>query len=751
MKTLNLKVYGIVQGVGFRPFVSRNALALSVKGSVSNKGSYVDIYMQGENSEKLTDIILTSPPERACIFFWEKSYSDREEYTDFEISESEKEKGEIFVSPDIALCPTCEKELFDKNNKRYLHPFINCTQCGPRLTITDHMPYDRERTSMKSFPMCKECEREYYDPSSRRYDAQPVCCNSCGPKVYIIGKDIQDKEAISYARKALNQGKILALKGIGGFHICCDATNVQAVKRLRELKHRPSKPFALMFKDVREVKKHCHISPEEEKLLTGWQKPIILLEKKEDSPLPDILAPESKTLGTFLPYSPLHALLFSLPDHQNISPVLVMTSGNPHGAPICRNDEQALKYLSGFCDIILSHDREILIRADDTVTDFYRNKPYMIRRSRGFAPLPIVVNEKLKGDGIAIGGELKNTFCLAKKNLLYPSPYIGDIGDIRSFTVLEHSIKKMTELFEAEPKWIVCDKHPLYHTTRIAEDLSYKLDIPLVKLQHHYAHILSCMAENDFNSKVIGVAFDGTGYGDDGAIWGGEFFVCDRENYKRVASVMPFMQPGGDLSSKEGYRVAASLLEEENYRKNPHICDKNTYTVIQNMKKTGINTVLSTSCGRLFDAVSSILNIRQASTYEGDAANALMYYAQLCKDEKYLPFSPLTVEEDSLLRLNTTNFINRLSREEGDKISLSYRFHAVLSDMVAEACKIIREKYNINTCALSGGVFQNKLLLRLCVERLESKGFKVLIHSLIPPNDGGLCLGQAYYNLKEEI
>ncbi len=749
MRTINLKVYGIVQGVGFRPFVAREALNLAVKGYVANKGSFVDIYMQGENSEKLVSHILSSPPKRAHIFFSERFEIDEKEYTAFVIAESEKEKGEIFVSPDIALCPTCEKELFDKNNKRYLHPFINCTQCGPRLTITEGMPYDRERTSMKSFPMCSECEREYYTPASRRYDAQPVCCNDCGPHVYIVDTDITNGKAISFARKALSEGKIIAIKGIGGFHLCCDATNEKTIERLRKLKSRPFKPFALMMKSIKEVKEHCTLDKAREKMLSDWQKPIILLEKKESSPLPESIAPNSKTLGVMLPYAPLHALLFNYPDNIDLSTTLVMTSGNPHGAPICITDEQAKEYISPFCDLILSHNREILIRADDTVTDFFKNKPYMIRRSRGFAPLPIVVDEHLKGEGLAIGAELKNTFCIAKKNLLYPSPFIGDIGDIRSYTVLEHTVKKMTELFEAKPEWVVCDKHPLYQTSEIAEQLSKNLNVPLIKLQHHYAHILSCMAENKINNQIIGIAFDGTGYGDDGSIWGGEFFVCDRKSYERVGSIMPFMQPGGDLSSKEGFRIAASVLDEESYQKNTHICDKNTYDVIKKMNGEKINSVLSTSFGRLFDAVSAILDIKKSSTYEGDAANNLMYCAQLYDKTEYEPFYPL-IRKDEIIRLNTTEFINKLAQKKADPPALAYEFHAVLADMVAEACKEIRKQYELNTCALSGGVFQNRLFLTLCCERLENFGFEVLTHSLVPPNDGGLCLGQAYYNLKEE-
>ena len=492
MKTEMIRVYGIVQGVGFRPFVSREASDLGLFGTVANKGSYVEIHAQGSEKavDELKKALESRPPERSVIMEIISAHTDEPPFDSFEIIESEKEKGDIFVSPDIAVCEKCKGELFDKTNRRYHHPFINCTQCGPRLTIMDSMPYDRVRTTMADFPMCKDCEEEYTDPATRRYDAQPVCCNKCGPEVYIIGSEKKGAEAITAARKAVMAGKIIAVKGIGGFHLCCDAKNESAVKRLRELKNRPSKPLAVMLKDISAARRECDFGEVQEKLLTGWQKPIVLLEKKTSGSLCESVAPGNPTVGVMLPYAPLHLLLFDYDDGVEMTDSLVMTSGNVRGAPICRSDEDALSEIAGFCDLILSHNRRILIRSDDTVMDTFEGKPYIIRRSRGYAPLPVMTSCSDKGQTLAIGGELKNTFCIRKGSLYYLSSYVGDMADIRTVKALEESVKRMCELLEATPQNVVCDMHPKYNTVAFAEGL----DLPLKKVQHHYAHILSCMA-----------------------------------------------------------------------------------------------------------------------------------------------------------------------------------------------------------------------------------------------------------------
>lgn len=759
MKTEMIRVYGIVQGVGFRPFVSREASDLGLCGTVANKGSYVEIHAQGSEKavEDLKKALENRPPERSVIMEIISARADEPPFDSFEIIDSEKEKGDIFVSPDIAVCEKCKGELFDKTNRRYLHPFINCTQCGPRLTIMDSMPYDRVRTTMADFPMCKDCEEEYTDPATRRYDAQPVCCNECGPEVYIIGSEKKGAEAITATREAVMAGKIIAVKGIGGFHLCCDAKNESAVKRLRELKNRPAKPLAVMLKDISAVRRECDFGEVQEKLLTGWQKPIVLLDKKTSGSLCESVAPDNPTVGVMLPYAPLHLLLFDYDDGVEMTDSLVMTSGNVRGAPICRNDEDALSEIAGFCDLILSHNRRILIRSDDTVMDTFEGKPYIIRRSRGYAPLPVMTSCSDKGQTLAIGGELKNTFCIRKGSLYYLSSYVGDMADIRTVKALEESVKRMCELLEATPQNVVCDMHPKYNTVAFAEGL----DLPLKKVQHHYAHILSCMAENDYSEKVIGVSYDGTGFGTDGTIWGGEILLCDRTGFERMGSIKPFMQVGGDLSSKEGWRIAAMIAGSAYGERGGEICEKlgictaKEYKLLSIMAEKKVNAVSSTSAGRLFDAASAVLGIRRSSTFEGEASMALQFAAEKFSREPfgiYEPMEKLTAEKEGRIMLCTQALIKRLCQgmQNGeDKNRLAYEFHSLLADMTAQACRTISERTGVKVCALSGGVFQNKLLLKMVKCRLEKMGLRVLIHSLVPANDGGIALGQAFY-LNEE-
>lgn len=759
MKTEMIRVYGIVQGVGFRPFVSREASDLGLCGTVANKGSYVEIHAQGSEKavEELKKALENRPPERSVIMEIISARADEPPFDSFEIIDSEKEKGDIFVSPDIAVCEKCKGELFDKTNRRYLHPFINCTQCGPRLTIMDSMPYDRVRTTMADFPMCKDCEEEYTDPATRRYDAQPVCCNECGPEVYIIGSEKKGAEAITATREAVMAGKIIAVKGIGGFHLCCDAKNESAVKRLRELKNRPAKPLAVMLKDISAVRRECDFGEVQEKLLTGWQKPIVLLDKKTSGSLCESVAPDNPTVGVMLPYAPLHLLLFDYDDGVEMTDSLVMTSGNVRGAPICRNDEDALSEIAGFCDLILSHNRRILIRSDDTVMDTFEGKPYIIRRSRGYAPLPVMTSCSDKGQTLAIGGELKNTFCIRKGSLYYLSSYVGDMADIRTVKALEESVKRMCELLEATPQNVVCDMHPKYNTVAFAEGL----DLPLKKVQHHYAHILSCMAENDYSEKVIGVSYDGTGFGTDGTIWGGEILLCDRTGFERMGSIKPFMQVGGDLSSKEGWRIAAMITGSAYGERGGEICEKlgictaKEYKLLSVMAEKKVNAVSSTSAGRLFDAASAVLGIRRFSTFEGEASMALQFAAEKFSREPfgiYEPMEKLTAEKEGRIMLCTQALIKRLCQcmQNGeDKNRLAYEFHSLLADMTVQACSTISERTGVKVCALSGGVFQNKLLLKMVKCRLEKMGLRVLIHSLVPANDGGIALGQAFYLNKE--
>ena len=810
--TKQIRVYGIVQGVGFRPTVSRHAATHQIRGSVSNKGPYVEIFAQGpeEAVDGFISDIENKPPKRAAILKMNiEPVEEAEDFTEFAIIESEKTKGEIFVSPDIAICDECKEEMFDPKNRRYLHPFINCTCCGPRLTILDALPYDRERTSMKEFPMCPDCAKEYYDPATRRYDAQPVCCNECGPEVYLIGREERGRDAIIYTRRTIAEGGIVAIKGIGGFHLCCDATNEEAVKRLRELKKRPAKPFAIMAKDENVVKRECIVTPEQEAILTGHQKPIMLLDRRSNERIPaggndfaiseekqlklknetkqantngarlaPSVAPGNPKVGVMLPYAPVQLLIFQYDDGIEMPDLLVMTSGNTSGAPICRDDEEAVAELSHLCDAILSHDRKIRIRADDTVMDFYKNEPYMIRRSRGYAPLPFMTSVDWKGQVLAVGGELKNTFCIGVDSRFYPSPYVGDLEDLRTVKALQETIHRFRTLLEVEPKVVVCDLHPKYNSTVVAENLGF----PMLQVQHHYAHILSCMAENDCQEPVIGVAFDGTGYGTDGTIWGGEVLLADYQDFTRFGSITPFLQIGGDASAKEGWRIAVSLIWQISESKDEAmqiiqklgLCEEKEAKVQLAMLERKINAVESTSAGRLFDGISAILGIRKKSSFEGEASMALEFAAEAYEKrsgEKKINVLDggqkcLTESADDGRELLLTSRLVRAAVEVVSNIGenavaedtfdqdliekAAYEFHKGLAEQIVAACVHAAEKTGCRTAALSGGVFQNGLLLRLTEDGLIANGFHVLTHQMIPPNDGGIALGQAFYGMNHE-
>ena len=764
--TWRIRVYGIVQGVGFRPTVSRHATSNGICGTVCNKGPYVEIYAQGQKKqmEGFLKALEVQPPKRAAIL--KINTEDVTAETDmhfetFDIIESEKTKGEIFVSPDIAICEECKEEMYDPKDRRYLHPFINCTCCGPRLTILDTLPYDRERTSMKEFPMCPDCAEEYEDETTRRYDAQPVCCNKCGPEVYLIGRSERGRDAITYTRRMISEGKIVAIKGIGGFHLCCDATNEEAVQRLRTLKRRPAKPFAVMAKDESVVKRECVVTPEQEMILTGHQKPILLLDKENGGRLAPSIAPGNPKVGVMLPYAPVQLLIFQYDDGIKMPDILVMTSGNTSGAPICREDTEAVAELSHLCDAMLSHNRKIRIRADDTVMDFYKNEPYMIRRSRGYAPLPFMMSTDWKGKVLAVGGELKNTFCIGVDSRFYPSPYVGDLEDLRTVKALQETIQRFQTLLEVHPQVVVCDLHPKYNSTVVAEELGY----PIVKVQHHYAHILSCMVENDCQESVIGVAFDGTGYGTDGTIWGGEILLADYEDFTRFGNITPFLQIGGDISAKEGWRIAVSMIygytkDRElagEIMKKLDLCSEKESKVQFAMADRKLNAVLSTSVGRLFDAVSAILGIRHKSSFEGEASMALEFAAEAYEQKDHEQkqnekIDPLVYEEDGHVILNTQLLVQRIVKAKlqgADSGRLAYWFHEILAEQITAVCVEARNVSGRQKAVLSGGVFQNRLLLRLTEERLTEEGFEVLRHRMVPPNDGGIAVGQAAYGMAQ--
>ena len=858
------RIYGIVQGVGFRPFIKRLADSYEIKGIVCNYGPFVEVVAKGdeETLAAFRQAVVSEAPERAAIIKVEEfeienditeyensaclssCYSEMDSngsscesinFAEFTIVESSETEGEIFIPPDLAICDECKKELLDPADRRFHHPFINCTQCGPRLTIIENLPYDRERTGMKMFPMCKKCEAEYTDKASRRMDAQPVCCNECGPEYYMLYEKSTDSEsgqeqlprgdeALQTIAGILKSGGVAAVKGIGGFHLACNAKDNDAVMTLRSRKKRPVKPLAVMMRDIETVKKYCILSSAQESELKSPAAPIVLLEKKNDGgSLAEDVAPGNPALGVMLPYAPVQILLF---EYSGLE-AMVMTSGNISGSPICSTDEEVLGVLSGFTDGILSNSRPILTRADDSVMDFLDGMPYMIRRSRGFAPLPVRVelgtddidnaagyyngqadisvvakSDSNKNIGteddkriknrktvLAIGGELKNTFCIGVGNLFYPSSFIGDLSDIRASEVLEETVYRfedMLQIPERRPDVIVCDLHPDYQSVRLAEKLAAQSGAKLVKLQHHYAHVLSCMAENDYMNRTIGISFDGTGFGEDGSIWGGEIMVCDARGFERKSHITPFMHIGGDTASKEGWRIAVSMLRDicvHDTEMEPYddsvkrifethvesgVLSANELAMQIQMVKKGIGAVISTSAGRLFDAVSAVLGICCKSSFEGETAMALEFAAERYADrdkvlseytgfkEKYSPVnrsfnteSLLTKDKASSLsagNIHTAWIFENICKGLLDGLSadmLAYAFHDMLAEETAKVTSAISDGSAISTAALSGGCFQNRLFTKLLKEKLEGNGMDVLMHSMIPANDGGLALGQA--------
>ena len=691
------RVFGIVQGVGFRPFVSRLAAAHAILGSVCNKGSYVEILAQGSDRDMAAfrRALTTNAPERAAIMRVTEKALPLFVAQGFAIIESAREEGAVFVSPDIAVCERCRRELFDPRDRRYLHPFINCTACGPRLTILDAMPYDRGNTSMKAFPMCRACAAEYDDPASRRYDAQPVCCPDCGPEVYILDGKERGAAAITRARRRIAAGGIVAVKGIGGFHLCCDATNAAAVARLRRDKRRPVKPFAVMARDLSTAEREVKVPEAARAILSGPQKPILLLEKRSEGRVVDGVAPELGRIGLMLPYAPLHLLLFDYPDGIDMPDVLIVTSGNPAGAPICRTDGEARAALFPLADEILSHDRRIRVRADDSVMDWAEGAPYMVRRSRGYAPLPVMLSAGLRGEVLALGGELKNTFCLGKDDLFYPSAYVGDLSDLRTLASLRESIDRLASLLEIAPRTVACDLHPRYQTTAMAKAFGH----PVRAVQHHYAHIVSCMAENGAAAPVIGVAFDGTGYGTDGTIWGGEFLRADYRGFTRLGSIEPFPLVGGDRAAVEGWRAAVNLLGVINPARAKEealalgLGTEGEIAAQCLMAEKHLNCVTTTSAGRLFDAVSALLGIRRVSTFEGEAA---VYLEEAAAKVTVRPIAPppLRFDGTGFFHLPTRVIFGRLAaarRKGADPSQLSAEFHALLAASVAAGCAAARE------------------------------------------------------------
>lgn len=757
-----IEVTGIVQGVGFRPFIYGLAFENNLRGSIINTSRGVEIDVEGlpADVDRFVAGITENAPPLAVI----DSVSCRDMpvggYTNFEIKES-RQTSEMLapITPDTATCPDCRRELLDPGNRRFRYPFINCTNCGPRFTIITGVPYDRPNTTMQDFTMCPDCLAEYRNPGDRRFYAQPNACPVCGPRLRLTdakgrepglhgitrnkGQKCMAGDLIGAAQALLLAGEILAIKGLGGYHLACDALNEESVKTLRQRKVREDKPFAVMVKDLDTVRQFCNVSEKEEELLSGSRRPIVLLRKKQDCPVAGSVAPDNDFLGVMLPYTPLHILLM-----EEGPAAMVLTSGNISNEPIAYRDEDAYTQLAGIADFFLTHNRKIMHRCDDSVTRVFREREYIQRRSRGYAPAPVLLDIDL-GQVLAVGGEQKNTFCLTKDRYAYLSHHIGDLENIETMAAFEEGIELYKKVFSIEPEIIACDLHPEYLSTKYALD---QQGITLTGVQHHHAHVAACMAEKGLREKVIGISFDGTGYGTDGRIWGGEFLVCDYLDFVRAAHLAYVPMPGGAKAIKEPWRMAVGYLNRtfgpdwRNICRWPGGVDDKTVDTVQAMVEKGINTPLTSSMGRLFDAVSALLGIRLVANYEGQGAVELEQRALGSKISALKPYDIDIEEEKGIFVVNIPITMRQIIDDitRGQPVAdVAAKFHLTVMEMILRVCLLIRRNEGINKVCLTGGVFQNILLLELTFDKLRENDFDVYIHSKIPVNDGGIALGQA--------
>ena len=841
-----IEIRGVVQGVGFRPFVYRLAHRYNLAGWVRNTSWGVEIEVEGdpEALDAFVEALSAEAPPLAVIESIAAKDIPPNEYRGFEIRHSKAQEGRyILISPDVATCDDCLRELFDPNDRRYLYPFINCTNCGPRFTIIQDIPYDRPKTTMRPFKMCPDCQREYDDPLDRRFHAQPNACPVCGPHVWLArgegrvancekreegdeppaarslqpeaSSPLKDYPAIQEAARLLRQGYIVAVKGLGGFHLACDATSDEAVRKLRERKRRPAKPFAVMMATLEEVKSHCFVSPAEEEMLLSPQRPIVLLRWREDSTVSRLVAPRNLYLGVMLPYTPLHHILL-----REVGVPLVMTSGNISEEPIAKDNDEALRRLGDIADCFLLHDRDIHTRCDDSVVAVMEKVPryqgakvprlrgsetprfqgskasgdgmprlsstpaprplhtpapgpsapwplkIFFRRSRGYAPFPVKLPFPVR-EVLACGADLKNTFCITRDRYAFPSQHIGDLENVETMEHFRHSLGIYEKLFRFRPELIVHDLHPDYNSTRLAQELAQEKGLPLIGIQHHYAHIASCLADNGWpldGGPVIGVALDGTGYGLDGRIWGCEFLLADYRGFRRVAHLEYLPLPGGDAAIRNPYRIAIGYLVALGLDFAPGLfpVSDTELAFIERQVERGINSPLTSSCGRLFDAVSSILGICHRIDYEAQAAIELEMEATAWDGDAGEPypfeveFRPGPVEGRGVpdtsgepqggFVIRVGKLLEAVLAERGRGTPagrVARRFHLTVAGMVLEVCRRLRELTGIETVALSGGCFQNRLLLGMLVPLLEDAGFRVLLHRRVPPNDGGVSLGQA--------
>ena len=757
---LKVVVRGAVQGVGFRPFIYRLATELKLNGWVLNSSSGVFIEVEGP-AEKLRSFILRIESEKPPISFiqsLESVYLDLAGYEGFEIRESLEGEKTALVVPDIATCPECRAEIFDSHNRRYLYPFTNCTNCGPRFTIIESLPYDRPRTSMKKFEMCARCRAEYENPTNRRFHAQPNACPECGPQLQLVDREghllNERHDALRSAAQYIRNGNIVAVKGLGGFHLMCDAASEDAVRLLRRRKNREAKPLALMYPSIAMIERDCELSESEGRLLRSPEAPIVLLETKQgvDVRIAPSIAPGNPYLGVMLPYTPLHHLLMA-----ELKFPIVATSGNLSDEPICIAEREALKRLYNVADVFLIHDRPIVRHVDDSIARIVMDRELVLRRARGFAPLPVMLDRELPSI-LAVGAHQKNTIATSVGRQVFVSQHIGDLETEQALEAFENVIASFENLYSLKPKQVACDLHPNYVSSQFARRNGNQV----TGVQHHHAHILSCMAENAVTGPALGIAWDGSGYGTDQTIWGGEFLRVDSaspKNFERVAHLRTFRLPGSETAVREPRRCAAGMLYEmfgdEAFHSvpvsqpsrfgllNPQLPSLEAFTpgertIVRGMLERKINSPVTSSAGRLFDAAASLTGLRQFARYEGQAAMELEFAAT--KDFTRECYT-VNLDKNGSLQFDWARMVIEIISDVGDRVPqprMARKFHNTMAEVMVQVAQAIGEQKIV----LSGGCFQNKLLTELAVTRLQREGFRVYWHQRIPPNDGGLSLGQ---------
>jgi len=741
-----LKVNGIVQGVGFRPFVFQLAQKYGLKGEVANTSAGVSILVEGlsANVTSFEADLATQAPPLAYIVDIASQSGTVKNFADFAIVKSQGESGmSTLISPDVSVCDDCLAELLDSGNRRYHYPFINCTNCGPRYTIIDDIPYDRPKTSMRHFKMCAACQAEYDEPTNRRFHAQPNACDDCGPHVGLfdsLKNEIDKQDPVAKAVELLKQGNILAIKGLGGYHLAADAANTDAIRRLRQRKMRAEKPFAVMSADLAAIRGYAAVSTEEEQLLTSIRRPIVLLRKKTPNLISDQVAPRNDYFGVMLPYTPLHYLLL-----QYGFTALVMTSGNLSEEPIAIDNEDAFKRLAGIADYFLIHDRTIYLRSDDSIVRHMAGAERFIRRSRGFVPIPVFLKNEVPPI-LACGAELKNTICVTRQDKAFLSQHIGDLENSASYDFFKLTVDHLKRILDIKPEIIACDMHPDYLSTQFAAE---QAPIPNIQVQHHHAHVVSCMAEHKLAGDVIGLAFDGTGYGPDGTIWGGEILIAGSHGFKRAGHLATVAMPGSAAAIKEPWRMAISYLQQtfgDDFQNLdlPVLGEIETekVTILREMIAKKVNSPLTSSLGRLFDGVAAICGIRKQVSFEGQAAMEFEMLAADATNQMY----DCHWETGESHRLLTAPIIEGVVADIQNRVpiaKISAKFHRTLIHLVAEFCDLIRRENDLNRVVLSGGCFQNATLLSGLIQALLDKKFEVFTHQQVPANDGGISLGQA--------